>query len=151
MSEVRSLPRLLILLVASIFIATCAQNSRGPGATGLAGNPCSSGKGLVNREAPIVCIDDTNTKLTIDPDPVEVWHKQRGGGPVTIQWFTKTGGGTIEFQWQKATCVTKEVCTTGHCTAQTLSTSTGETCKYDILMPGHDRLDPEVVVSGCCS
>ena len=151
MSEVHRLPRLLTLLVASIFIATCAQHSHAPAASGFAGNPCSSGNGVANREAPIVCIDDTNAKLTVNPDPVMVWHKTPAGAPVTIQWFTKSGGGAIQFRWHKTTCVMNEVCTSGRCTAQTRSTSTGETCKYDVMLPGHDTLDPEVVVGGCCS
>ena len=150
MSEVRSLARLLLVLIASFLILTCAQSNNRP-ANLAGGNPCASGGGLDDREAPIVCIDDSNTKLTVNPDPVKVWHQNRGGAPVTIQWYTKSGA-SFSFRWKKTTCVTKEHCpTAGHCTAKTLSTATGETCKYDVVVPGHPDLDPDVVVSGCCS
>jgi hypothetical protein len=147
MSEVRSFPRLFILLLASILITTCARHDR---PAPFAGSPCAGGTGVDNREAPIVCVDDSGSALSVNPDPIRVYHEKRGGGPVTLQWFTKSGG-NLELRWQKDACVTSTVCNGGHCTAQTRADSAGQQCKYDVMVDGHPTLDPDVIIIRCCS
>ncbi|HEX2061780.1 MAG TPA: hypothetical protein VHK90_13660, partial [Thermoanaerobaculia bacterium] len=74
MSVVRQVPRGLTLLVVALVVAGCAGqgDSTVPRVPKMQGNPCTSGMGSTNRQAPIVCVDDAVRTLSVMPDPVTV-------------------------------------------------------------------------------
>jgi hypothetical protein len=157
MSEVRLVPRLLVLLVAALLIAGCAARmtpEANPGSTALRANPCASGTPPMKKQAPIVCIDDSARKLVVSPDPVHVHDVNESDRitPVPMQWFTKSGTGDIQVRIDPG-CVDKKACNgNGKCSAETVRSAAGKTCKYDVWITGgkHDKLDPTVVVDPCC-
>lgn len=152
MSEVRPVPRFVALVGSAILIAVCA--TRAPGAKPLRVNPCESGKAKENKQAPIVCVDDSARTLVVSPDPV-VMHEVKSSDrktPVTVQWLTKSGTGDVQIRIDPG-CVDKKACDgKGKCSAETVPGPKRE-CKYDVWITGggHDRLDPTVVVDACCS
>ena len=157
MSEVRMVPRLLALLVATLLIAGCAatpaDNSGASSSMPLRANPCASGAPPMNKQAPIVCIDDSSRKLVVSPDPVVVHDVSVSDRktPVGVQWFTKSGTGDVQVAIEPG-CVDKKSCNgNGKCTAETVP-GAKKRCKYDVWITGgaHDRLDPTVVVDPCC-
>ncbi len=155
MSEVRMVPRLLVLLVATLLIAGCAANNSSPDTkpVPLRANPCASGAPPMNKQAPIVCIDDSARKLVVSPDPVVVHDVSASDRktPVGVQWFTKSGTGDVQVAIEPG-CVDKKSCNgNGKCAAETVP-GAKKRCKYDVWITGgaHDRLDPTVVVDPCC-
>jgi hypothetical protein len=154
MSEVRMVPRLLTLLVATLLIAGCASYSSASRPIPLRANPCASGAPPMNKQAPIVCIDDSARTLVVSPDPVVV-HDVKASDrrtPVSVQWFTKSGTGDVQVAIQPG-CVDGKSCNgNGKCAAETVP-GAKKACKYDVWITGgnHDRLDPTVVVDACCS
>ncbi len=154
MSLAGRLSRVVLVLVTPIWIAGCAsKNTINPGG---GGSPCSSGNGSENRQAPIVCVDDSARTLSVWPDPV---HAHDGlasdrGKPVILHWYTKSGGGDMRVEIERG-CVVDEKCDgRGHCWARTAPGMTERRqCKYDIWLNGgqHDRLDPTIVISPCCT
>jgi hypothetical protein len=150
-------PRLLALLVATLLIAGCAANHPDNGGASnsmpLRGNPCASGAPPMNKQAPIVCIDDSARKLVVSPDPVVVHDVSASDRktPVGVQWFTKSGTGDVQVSIEPG-CVDKKSCNgNGKCAAETVP-GAKKRCKYDVWITGgaHDRLDPTVVVDPCC-
>ncbi len=159
MSEVRLVPRLLTLLVAALLIAGCASKSGGSSSGSSSSepatllNPCASGTPAKNKQAPIVCIDDSARTLVVTPDPVEVHDVNASDRktPVSVQWFTKSGTGDVHVLIEPG-CVAKKSCDgRGKCKAETVP-GARKKCKYDVWIIGgkHDRLDPTVDVGGCC-
>lgn len=156
MSEVRMVPRLLALLVATLLIAGCASNSYSNASKPmpLRANPCADGTPPMSKQHPIVCIDDSARKLVANPDTVIVHDVSESDRtkPVTIEWFTKSGTGDVRVQIEDG-CVVKHECDrNGKCWAETKKGSTSR-CKYDVWIEGdakHDRLDPVVVITTCC-
>ncbi|HYH08882.1 MAG TPA: hypothetical protein VEK11_17650 [Thermoanaerobaculia bacterium] len=151
MSMVRLLPRVLVLLVLPFAIAGCA--SQAGGSTPMRGNPCTSGNGSDNRQAPIVCVDDSNRVLSVWPEPVTVHDvlKEDMRTPVMVHWFTRSGGGDLQLEIEPG-CVARHQCDgRGHCWARSMPGSKSS-CKYDVWINGgnHDRLDPTIVITGCC-
>ena len=157
MSEVRLVPRLLVLLVVALLLAGWAARTTPdatPGSTALRTNPCASGTPPMNKQAPIVCIDDSARTLVVSPDPVRVHDVNASGRktPVAVQWFTKSGTGDVQVRIDSG-CVDKKACNgNGKCAAETVPGAKA-TCKYDVWITGgkHDKLDPTVVVDPCCS
>lgn len=150
MSVVRMLPRCLVLLSLA-FLAACAGHH--PGGSGN-GNPCLNGNGSSSRQAPIVCVDDSARVLSVSPEPVTVHDVLESDrrSPVAVHWYTKSGAGDLQLEIAPG-CVTPPQCDgRGHCWARSLPGATGK-CKYDVWIEGgrHDRLDPTIVLSTCCS
>jgi hypothetical protein len=154
MSLIRRSSAVLVGVLSGLFLTTCAVSHSADVAPAGGGNPCMSGNGSSNRQAPIVCVDDSNRTLTVSPDPVRAHHVLESDrkSPVMIHWWTRSGTGALQLEIEPG-CVAKHQCDsrTGHCWAQTLSKS-GATCKYDVWIEGgnHDRLDPTIVVDACC-
>lgn len=160
MSEVRMVPRLLALLVATLLIAGCAatpaDNGGASSSMPLRGsNPCASGPPKMDKQAPIVCVDDTQRTLTVFPEPVHVHDgkSEDRSQPVAIEWYTKSGTGDVHVQMGPA-CESVKVkgCNgSGKCEAETTPGKMAP-CKYDVWITGgkHDRLDPTVIVDPCC-
>ena len=158
MSEVRLVPRLLALLVATLLIAGCAANN--PTRSGannsepVGDNPCATGKATgSSKQAPIVCVDDSARTLVVFPDPVVVHNVKESDRttPVTVQWLTRSGAGDVQVRIEPG-CVDKKSCDgKGKCTAETVP-GAKKRCKYDVWITGgaHDRLDPTVDVGECC-
>jgi len=154
MSEVRQVPRVLMVLAVTLVIAGCGPRPMpDPGPTPFRGNPCASGRAASTKQAPIVCVDDSARTLRVVPDPVVVHDVSASDRttPVTMQWFTMSGSGDVQLEIEPG-CVTNAKCANGHCTAHTVPGARKQ-CKYDVWITGgaHDRLDPTVVVDGCCS
>ena len=154
MSELWVARRFFVLFVVAGGLCTCAADQPSPmalrGAADGAG-PCADGKGKDNRQAPIVCVDDTGAALTVSPEPIILDAKLRGkGGAVTLQWFTRSGGNDLQVS-VKDGCVTDVKCDgKGHCTAKAKDVDAETRCKYDVWTNKHPRLDPEVVIQPCC-
>jgi hypothetical protein len=154
MAEVR-LPRVLVLLVSMFVIAGCAS-SKNSGNTGLAG--CGGGTPSADKQAPVVCVDDSGARLSVSPDPVEVHDvlESDRATPVTIHWWTQSGGGDLRIEMKDSGCVAGLHCETGHCWANTIpraaaGTAAGKkSCKYDVSTTPSNKLDPTVVVGNCC-
>ncbi|HKR66382.1 MAG TPA: hypothetical protein VJZ00_21825 [Thermoanaerobaculia bacterium] len=140
MSEVR---RLLLVLVVALSLLTCKSRPDNP----IAPNPCSSGAGSKHRGAPVVCIDDSASVLTVNPDPVEAFDVNAAGDPVEIAWYTKSGTGDPKISWKNGDCVNSS----GNSKAKTKKGAVGKKCKYEVELAGHPKLDPEVVIVRCCS
>jgi hypothetical protein len=151
--SVRTVTRGVALLSAALVLAGCAAH-RTPDPTYLRGNPCASGRVAENRQAPIVCIDDSARTLVAYPDPVFVHDVMEGDRttPVTVQWLTKSGRGNVQVEMQSG-CIEKKECNrAGKCTAKAIK-GANKRCKYDVWIEGdddHDRLDPVVVITTCC-
>jgi hypothetical protein len=152
MSEVRLVPRFVLILAAALLISACAAR---PAPAPLRGNPCAGGAvPAENRQAPIVCIDDSGRKLRAYPDPVFVHDVKESDRitPVEIQWFTTSGLGDVEVQLEDG-CVTEKQCDRhGKCSAKTIR-GANKRCKYDVWIEGdkeHEKLDPVVVITTCC-
>jgi hypothetical protein len=153
MAVVRLVPRGLALLAVVFMIAGCAsQNSSG--GNPIRGNPCLTGNGSTNRQAPIVCVDDSARTLSVWPEPVvvhDVLESDRKS-PVALHWFTKSGDGDLQIEMEPG-CVSNVQCDgRGHCWSRTIPGSKSR-CKYDVWINGgnHERLDPTVVITGCCA
>ncbi|HEX2060558.1 MAG TPA: hypothetical protein VHK90_07445, partial [Thermoanaerobaculia bacterium] len=62
------------------------------------------------------------------------------------------GGGDLQLEIEPG-CVTQQQCDgRGHCWARSIPGSASR-CKYDVWINGgnHDRLDPTIVITGCCA
>jgi hypothetical protein len=153
MSEVRMVPRLLALLVATLLIAGCAASNNVPAPMPLVANPCAHGTPPMNKQAPIVCIDDSARKLVVSPDPVIVHDVNASDRKtaVAVEWYTKSGTGDVHVRIDPG-CVDKQSCNgNGKCAAETVP-GAKKACKYDVWITGggHDKLDPTVIVDPCC-
>jgi len=152
MSEVRVLLRFFILLVFTVVVVCgCAQRNAVTPLRAGGGGPCGGGKGVSDRQAPIVCVDDLGATLSVDPDPIVLHDKLRGGGnPVTLQWFTRSGGNDLQLEIEPG-CVSEVKCDgKGHCTAKSRDIDSETKCKYVVWTDKHPRLDPDIVVTPCC-
>jgi hypothetical protein len=156
MSVVRLVPRCVVVFAAVLLISACAaRNAPAPGPNPFRGNPCAGGAVPgENRQAPIVCIDDSGRKLRAYPDPVFVHDVKESDHltPVEIQWYTTSGIGDVRVEMESG-CVTEKQCDhNGKCAAKTIK-GANKRCKYDVWIEGdakHDRLDPVVVITTCC-
>jgi len=153
MSVTRSLSRVVILLL----VAGCASrgavdNMQPPGI--MRSSPCgANSRGEANRQAPIVCVDDSARTLTVSPDPVVVHDALEAdrNAPVVVHWFTTSGTGNLQVEIEPG-CVEAQRCDgNGHCSARSVPHSAAR-CKYDVWIDDgqHDRLDPTIVISPCC-
>jgi hypothetical protein len=94
------------------------------------------------------------------PDRQSLHHRQGRDvqasdktSPVEVKWYTKSGTGDVQVAIEPG-CVTDQSCDgRGKCKAKTMKG--GKTrCKYDVWIagdPSHDRLDPTVVITPCCT
>lgn len=158
MSEVRLVPRCVLVWSAALLISACAARPApgpGPGPSPLRANPCAGGAvPPVSLDAPIVCIDDSSRKLRAYPDPVTVHDVMASDRTkaVEIQWYTTSGTGDVDVKMEPE-CVTEKSCNhNGNCTAKPMK-GVNKRCKYDVWIEGdknHERLDPVVVITTCC-
>ena len=153
MSEVRILLRGILLFTVVLVLAGCAAQSTVSGGaaagTRMTG-VCGSGAGKADRNAPIVCVDDSGPALSVNPDPVHVHSvAQADRQPVVIHWWTRSGGNTLNLEIQPG-CVTDLTCNGPHCTARTLPQTERKQCKYDVWTQVQPKLDPDIVVDPCC-
>lgn len=157
----------LVFLAATLLIGSCARTTQpdsdssaaspalapGSNAPGrAAGGGCAAVK---NADAPIVCVDDSSSVLTVDPDPFWIHEtpSPAGTAPPTVQWFTRSGKGDLKVIFKDTECVRNVTCAGGRCTAIASKLDPGETqqrCKYDIQLTGHPDLDPDGILTGCC-
>ena len=153
MFEVRILLRWILLVTAALVFGTCTSTSSktaiAPGGGG-ANNPCGKGAGNPDRNAPIVCVDDTSDALSVQPDPITAHSVgQSDRQPVMIHWWARSGGTALNIEIQPG-CVTEVTCRGAHCSARTLPVTVRTRCKYDVWTDKHPRLDPDIVVDPCC-
>jgi hypothetical protein len=151
--------RIPALFGVTLLIAACAANPDRPargGGNSLIVNPCATGRAAAStKQTPIVCIDDSARTLVVFPDPVVVHDVQAGDktSPVEVKWFTKSGTGDVQVAIEEG-CVTDQSCDgRGKCKAKTKKGGKSS-CKYDVWIagdPSHDRLDPTVVITPCCT
>ena len=152
--------RKLMLLGMAVFIGSCASQpavappgSGGSPSPAFRGNPCASKAGSADRNAPIVCVDDTGSTLTVSPDPIRVHDVGASDkAPVVLQWHTVSGRNDLHVEIEPG-CVTETTCSgNGHCRARTTprTDKTEKRCKYDVWTDKHPRLDPDVIVIPCC-
>lgn len=158
MSVVRRVPRLIFVCVSALWLATCAARPTvepNPGPNPLMVNPCEKGAPSLDKQAPVVCIDDSARTLVAKPDRIVI-HESKKGAPseaVAIQWYTTSGTGDLHVKMDSACDALVDK---GHGTGKyEMKTVPGKKrqCKYDVWItgPDHDRLDPTVVVDACCS
>lgn len=154
MPEVRLVPRYVTLIAMALLIGACAAHSTDPDNNILGGNPCANnGRGSSSRQAPIVCVDDSERTLTVSPEPVAVHdslQSDRSAG-VMMHWWTTSGSGDLRLEIERG-CVTEHECSRGHCWARSIP-GASKTCKYDVWIENgpHDRLDPTIIIQPCCS
>lgn len=160
--------RSFVLLGVLLIVCSCASQPSTPqpvdpvapggsASTGLrpsrAGNPCAGKAGSTDRNAPIVCVDDTGSTLTVSPDPIRIHDVGAADrAPVVIHWHTVSGSNDLRIEIEPG-CVTETTCAgNGHCRARTLPRAdrTEKRCKYDVWTDKHPRLDPDVIVIPCC-
>lgn len=148
MSKVRNLLRWFLLIIAVLALTTCAPSN---GSVSRLGNPCSEGAGKADRNAPIVCVDDTGETLSVNPDPITVHDVGKSDRqPVVLHWWTRSGGNVLNVEIADG-CVTDVDCKGGHCKAKTRETdASGARCKYDVWTDKHPRLDPDIIIVDCC-
>jgi hypothetical protein len=116
----------------------------------LAANPCKAGAGKADRNAPIVCVDDTADTLSVNPDPISAHSVgEADRQPVVIHWWTRSGGNALNLEIQPG-CVTDVKCNGAHCMARTLPVTARTQCKYDVWTDKHPKLDPDIVIDPCC-
>lgn len=151
MSKVRILLRGSVLVTVVLVLAGCAsKGSTAPGGNPRAFGACGSGAGKADRNAPIICVDDSGAALSVHPDPIRVHSVgQADRQPVVLHWWTRSGGNTLNLQIQEG-CVTDVNCNGGHCSARTLPQTERKQCKYDVWTQVHPVLDPQIVVDPCC-
>lgn len=148
---------LTVLAVTLVLCACAAQQGGGPNdtitpITPSQAGPCAGKTGTADRRAPIVCVDDTGSTLTVSPDPVHVHDESAAGAPIVIQWHTVSGANDLQVEIEEG-CVTTVRCPRpGHCTALTRphDEKTQKRCKYDVWTDKHPRLDPEIIIDPCC-
>jgi YD repeat-containing protein len=149
------LSRVVVLLCTPMFLTACAARDVAPANAGLRPSPCSNNNAVSTRQAPVVCVDDSARTLRVTPDPVETHNVLAADrkSPVMLHWYTTSGGGDLQLEIEPG-CVTEQRCDgRGHCSARTLPKATKTQCKYDVWINGgnHDRLDPTIVISPCCT
>lgn len=147
MFETRLL-RCVVLVVTTVVLAACAHRAA---VAPLEGNPCADGKGSGDRQAPIVCVEDTGPTLSVSPDPIVIDdRKKEGSEPVTMQWFTRSGRGDLQIAIEDG-CLTELKCSgNGQCVAKTRDVDAQVKCKYDVWTKTHPRLDPDIILTPCC-
>lgn len=133
------------LIVSVAVLAGCATNNQI-----VRSGRCADGKGSEDRQAPIVCVDDSGSTLSVAPDPIVVHDRRRNSNaPVVMQWFTRSGRGELQIRIQDG-CVTDLKCQGSHCTAKTRDIGAETKCKYDVLTDKHPLLDPDLILTPCC-
>lgn len=119
-------------------------------------NDCSNGKGTKDRAKPVVCVDDTTERLTVDPESIEVWDVDPDDKikPVKIHWVTRSGGGDLSIAMKEGQqgCVDPpEKAGRGRAHTNTKKAKEDKSvCAYTVTVDGR-VLDPEVVIVRCCS
>lgn len=150
--------RHLFTLGIVLFLCSCAAQQATPGGSGTtalrgAGNPCADRAGTTDRNAPIVCVDDTGSTLTVSPDPIRAHDVGAADRlPVVIHWHTVSGTNDLRLEIEPG-CVTNTNCDgNGHCMARTTPRGdrTQKRCKYDVWTDKHPRLDPDIIIEPCC-
>lgn len=107
--------------------------------------------------APMVCIDNTGSKLSVDPPRVEAFEEypKNSGQPMVILFFAKTGTPKFDLIEKKGNCIARQDCvqSAGLCRVTVVRLKEGEKerkCEYDIVMPGFPPMDPEILIKTCC-
>jgi hypothetical protein len=156
--------RHFVLLGVLLFLCTCASQqqqgvvsggvpSGGAATTLRRANPCAGKAGSTDRNAPIVCVDDTGATLSVSPDPIRVHDVGAADRlPVAIHWYTVSGANDLHVEIEPG-CVTDTTCDgNGHCMARSTprGDKTEKRCKYDVWTDKHPRLDPDMIIIPCC-
>ncbi len=155
MPKVHILLRWILLITAALVLGTCRSSSSSTSLTPGGGpsravNSCGKGVGKADRNAPIICVDDTGGTLTVHPDPIAAHAVgETDRQPVTLHWWTRSGGNALNIEIQPG-CVTDVTCDGSHCSARTLPAEERKQCKYDVWTDKHPKLDPDIVVDPCC-
>ena len=137
---------LLVILAATVVIASCASHDKGL-------SPCGGGK--TDPDRPMVCVDDSSDTLRVYPDPVkfnDVLSTDKTMSPA-ILWFTKSGRGNLEIRFRDEGCVRDVRCNGPQCVGAAARLDPLEPerrCKYDVMLTGHPTLDPETIIVRCC-
>lgn len=147
MSILRQVPRFLVLFAAVMLVTGCGSWIN----RSTSGGICSGGGGSSNRQAPIVCVDDSGPILTVNPDPVTAHDKKKDSTqPVTIRWATVSGA-DLWVEMKEDGCVQQLNCNApGSCTAVTVPGASKQ-CKYDVWTTPENRLDPIIIITPCCT
>jgi hypothetical protein len=158
MSDVRSRRSALLLLVAAVFLIDSCAPAQPPGPVQPLGPPahdCTPGRALVQRETPVLCVDNTpGARLSVHPDRIYAWDVQKSnpGAENHLHWKTRVMPANLQIEFAAGNqCVERPVCSgSGHCSAKAKRTAKYEKCKYDVIVDGV-RLDPEAIIVKCCS
>ena len=147
-----------LVVAGTVFAGGCT--SALPGGRG---HQCTVGS--KKPEAPIVCIDNTGTKLSVDPYRVVAFdeYPKNSGRPMVILFFTKTGTGNFKIIEKKRetgnneadeSCIAEQHCVAGEGLCRIivprLKDQKARVCLYDIEMAGFPPMDPEIEVRPCC-
>jgi hypothetical protein len=128
------------------------QPSRG-GTTAVPPNDCSRGAATMNKERPVICVENAAPGLRITPDSMEAWDVLPADrtAPVMIHWVTRSGGGDLRIDFKDGGCVETPQCNgRGHCQAKTININDPQKrCRYGVTLDGV-VVDPEVVITNCC-
>lgn len=141
---------LSVVVTGGVFAGGC-----GSWTTQDRGHGCNVGS--TRPEAPIVCIDNTRSRLSVDPFRVVAYdeYPRNSGRPMVILFFTKTGTGNFKVVEKKGNCIADQDCVEGAglCRVTVADVKDDERerlCEYDIEMPGFPPMDPEMLIKTCC-
>ena len=145
MSILRQGSRFLLVFAVVTLISGCSS-----WINQSTGGPCAGGGGSSNRQAPIVCVDDSGPVLALNPEPVTAHDVKKGTHqPVTVRWATVSGA-PMWVEVKEEGCVRDVKCASGQCTAHTIPGAV-KSCKYDVWTTPENRLDPIIIITTCCS
>jgi hypothetical protein len=145
---------LTLVSLAAFFVFSACRSTVPPLSVG-----CNAGS--TRPEAPIVCIDDLGTELSVDPEKIVAYDRdpQKQSSPMVILFFTKSGNGDFQIVPRTGNCIEQPKdhhCPPGagmcrvHMLRRKPSDPKEETCKYDVIMKGFPPLDPFIVAKTCC-
>lgn len=141
---------LSVVVAGGIFAGGCGSTS-----TQGRGHGCTVGS--TRPERPIVCINNTGSELSVDPERVVAFdeYPKDSGRPMKILFFTKTGTGNFKIIEKNGNCIASQECVenAGLCRVTVVDVKDGEEdkqCDYDIEMAGFPRMDPQIVIKNCC-
>ena len=106
--------------------------------------------------APIVCVDNTGSALSVDPYRVVAYdeYPKDSGRPVVILFVTQEKPAEFKLVEKTSGCIEKQNCVTsaGLCqvTVKRLGGAPGKVCEYGIEMVGFPTMDPEIKLKPCC-
>lgn len=143
-----------LVALASFLVFSACRSTVPPLSVG-----CNAGS--TRPEAPIVCINDSGTTLSVDPETITAYDRdpEKPGSPMVILFFTQSGRGDFQIVPRSGNCIepqTEHHCPpdAGLCRVHMLrrkpTDPKEERCKYDVIMKGFPPLDPFIVAKTCC-